>query len=223
MLERSIGPTRLWSWRTFFFQWEWLLVLIFIAVNVVNSTLSPYYFTLDTFLGTPMSFLDKAFLVLPMTMVIILGNIDISVGSTVALSAVVMAVTFNAGLPMPLAVLVCLAVASLCGLINGILMTRFKELSSVIVTLATMIIYRGIAYVILHGPGVGEVSQVVFLPGLGVRRQGAHHPHRLRRLRRGLRAAPAQDELRAEDLRHGEQPHRVPLLGHQDRFRSSWS
>ena len=46
---------------------------------------------------TPMSFLDKAFLVLPMTMVIILGNIDISVGSTVALSAVVMAVTYQRG------------------------------------------------------------------------------------------------------------------------------
>ena len=82
-MERSIRAVKSWSWRTFFFQWEWLLVLIFIAVNVVNSTLSPYYFSVDTFLGTPMSFLDKAFLVLPMTMVIILGNIDISVGSSV--------------------------------------------------------------------------------------------------------------------------------------------
>jgi rhamnose transport system permease protein len=156
MVERSIRVDRLWSWRTFFLQWEWLLVLIFIAVNVVNSTLSPYYFTADTFLSTPMSFLDKAFLVLPMTMVIILGNIDISVGSTVALSAVIMAVTFNAGLPMPLAVLLCLGVATTCGLINGILMTRFKELSSVIVTLSTMIIFRGLAYVILLDQASGK-------------------------------------------------------------------
>ncbi len=147
---------RAWSWREFFLQWEWLLVLIFIAINVVNSNLSPYYFTLDTFLSTPMTFLDKAFLVLPMTMVIILGNIDISVGSTVALSAVVMAVTFNAGLPMPLAVLLCLAVATACGLINGLLMARFKELSSVIVTLATMIIFRGVAYVILEDQASGQ-------------------------------------------------------------------
>ena len=123
-----------------------------------------------------MTFLDKAFLVLPMTMVIILGNIDISVASTVALSAVVMAVAFNAGLPMPLAVLLCLAVATACGLINGILMTRFKELSSVIVTLATMIIYRGIAYVILDGPGVGKLPEVVLLPRLGIRGRGADHP-----------------------------------------------
>ena len=156
MAERSIRVERLWSWRTFFFQWEWLLVLIFIAVNIVNSTLSPYYLTADTFLSTPQTFLDMAFLVPPMTMVIILGMIDISVASTAALSAVVMAVAFHAGLPMPLAALLCLAVATVCGLVNGILITRFKELSSVIVTLATMIIYRGIAYVILQDQAAGD-------------------------------------------------------------------
>jgi len=153
---REIRTERPWSWRSFFFQWEWLLVLIFLAVNVVNSTLSPYYFTADTFLSTPQTFLDKAFLVLPMTMVIILGMIDISVASTAALSAVIMAVSFHAGLPMGLAAVLCLAVATACGLLNGILITRFKELSSVIVTLATMIIYRGIAYVILTDQASGD-------------------------------------------------------------------
>jgi len=155
-VERTIAIDRPWSWRSFFLQWEWLLVLIFVAVHVVNSVLSPDYLTVDTFLETPMSFLDKAFLVLPMTMVIILGNIDISVGSIVALSAVVMAVAFHAGLPMPLAMLLCLLVASACGLVNGLLMTSFKELSSVIVTLATMIIFRGIAYVILEDQASGQ-------------------------------------------------------------------
>jgi rhamnose transport system permease protein len=147
---------RAWSWRGFFLQWEWLLVLLLVAVIIVNSILSPYFLSLDTFLNTPMIFLDKAFIVLPMTMVIILGNIDISVGSTVALSAVVMAVGYNAGLPMPLAVILCVAVATACGLVNGVLMTKFKELSSVIVTLATMIIFRGIAYVILEDQASGK-------------------------------------------------------------------
>ncbi len=153
---RTIQIEKKWSWKRFFFQWEWLLVAIFLVINIVNSSLSPYYFTLDTFLNTPANFLDKAFLVLPMTMVIILGNIDISVGSTVALSAVVMAVTFNAGLPMPAAILLCLVVATSCGLLNGLLMIKFKELSSVIVTLATMIIFRGIAYVILEDQASGK-------------------------------------------------------------------
>jgi rhamnose transport system permease protein len=156
MAERTLRMDKTWSWKSFFFRWEWLLVLIFLAVNVVNSFLSPYYLSLDTFINTPMTFLDKAFIVLPMTMVIILGYIDISVGSTVALSAVVMAVSFNAGVPMPLAVVLCLAVSAACGLVNGILMTKFKELSSVIVTLVTMIIYRGIAYIILENQASGK-------------------------------------------------------------------
>ena len=168
MAERSIRVERVWSWRAFFLQWEWLLVLIFIAVNIVNSTLSPYYFAAETFFQTPMTFLDMAFLVLPMTMVIILGNIDISVGSTVALSAVVMAVAYNAGLPMVLAVVLCLLVASACGFVNGFLMTRFKELSAVIVTLATMIIYRGIAYVILQDQAAGNFPKWYSALGWGL-------------------------------------------------------
>jgi rhamnose transport system permease protein len=155
MSERTIGMDRKKGLRSFFFQWEWLLVLIFIAVNVINGILSPYYLDLGSLIGSTNSFLDMAFIVLPMAFVIILGNIDISVASTVALSAVVMATTYNLGLPMPLAMLLCLLVATLCGFLNGLLMVKFKELSAVIVTLATMIIYRGIAYVILENQASG--------------------------------------------------------------------
>ena len=156
MSDRSISIDSPRSLRRFFFQWEWLLVLIFIIVNFINSGLSPYYLNLGSLVGSTNSFLDMAFLVLPMTFVIILGNIDISVASTVALSAVVTAVAYNAGLPMPLAVLLCLLVSTACGLFNGLIMVKFKELSAVIVTLATMIIYRGIAYVILEDQAAGH-------------------------------------------------------------------
>jgi rhamnose transport system permease protein len=156
MSERSISIDRPRSLGRFFFQWEWLLVLIFVIVNVINSALSPFYLDVGNLVGSTNSFLDMAFLVMPMTFVIILGNIDISVASTVALSAVVMAVAFNAGLPMPLAVILCLVVSTACGLVNGFLLVKFKELSAVIVTLATMIIYRGIAYVILEDQAAGH-------------------------------------------------------------------
>ncbi len=156
MAERSIDVAQGKSLASKFLRWEWLLVLIFIAVNIVNTRLSPYYLSLDTFLGTPANFLDKAFLVLPMTFVIILGNIDISVASNVALSAVIMATTFNMGLPLPAAMALCLLVSTLAGWFNGFLLTRFKELSAVIVTLITMIIYRGIAYMILQDQAAGN-------------------------------------------------------------------
>ncbi|MDF2681889.1 MAG: transporter permease [Brevibacillus sp.] len=159
MKKRVIIGSKEFSWKTFFLQWEWMLVLIFILVNVINANLSPYYLNADSLRDATMTFLDKAFIVLPMVFVIILGDIDISVASIVALSSVVMADLYTMGVPMELAVVICLAVGTLCGYINGLLITRFKELSAVIVTLATMIIYRGIAYILLEDQAAGKFPE----------------------------------------------------------------
>jgi rhamnose transport system permease protein len=156
MEHRDIISKKQFSLKSFFFQWEWMLVLIFIIVNIINASLSPYYLNSRKLLDATMTFLDKAFIVLPMAFVIILGDIDISVASTLALSAVVMAVSYNAGVPMILAMIICLAVGTICGFINGILIVKFKELSAVIVTLSTQIIYRGIAYIILEDQASGK-------------------------------------------------------------------
>src|ERR1035437_2385157 len=98
------------SVKRFFLQWEWMLVLIFVVINLINMNLSPYYLNPASLRDATMSFLDKAFIVLPMVFVIILGEIDISVASIVALSSVVMAVTFQSGLPMEAALVVSLLV-----------------------------------------------------------------------------------------------------------------
>lgn len=156
MEQRSIIGKREFKWKSFFLQWEWMLVLIFIIINIINSNLSPYYLNSKNLLDATMTFLDKSFIVLPMAFIIILGDIDISVASTVALSAVVMAVLYNLGVPMALAMVICVAVGTMCGFINGLLIVKFKELSAVIVTLSTMIIYRGIAYIILEDQASGK-------------------------------------------------------------------
>jgi rhamnose transport system permease protein len=155
MSDRSLQIERTWSWKRFFFQWEWLLFIIFIAIHIINSFISPWYFSADTFLNAPMNFLDKAFIVLPMMLVIILGNIDISVSSIVALTSVMMAVLFNAGIPMQFAILFALVFGTILGGFNGLLLVKFKELPAMIVTLSTMTIYRGIAYVILENRASG--------------------------------------------------------------------
>jgi len=156
METKNIVGSKTFNARSFFFQWEWLLVVLFLLINIFNSSLSPYYLQLDTFTDAPMSFLDKAFMVMPMALVLLLGEIDISIASTVALSSVLMGVSFNAGLPMPLAILLCLLVGSGCGLINGMILAKFRELPSMIVTLATMTIYRGIALIILKDQASGS-------------------------------------------------------------------
>ncbi|MCZ8519796.1 MULTISPECIES: ABC transporter permease [Paenibacillus] len=156
---RGLQGRREFSLKSFFLQWEWLLVVILIAVNIINANLSPYYLNYESLRDATMSFLDKAFIVLPMVLVMILGDIDISVASTVALTSVVMADLYHLGLPMELSILIGLAVGALCGLVNGLLIVKFKELSAVIVTLSTMIIYRGIAYIILEDQAKGNFPE----------------------------------------------------------------
>lgn len=155
------------SWKSFFMQWEWLLVGLLLLVIVVNSLISPYFLSFKTFIETPMNFLDKSFIVFPMMLVIILGQIDISVASTAALSAVLMAVSYNAGVPMWMAIIICIVAGTASGALNGLLLVKFKELSAVIVTLSTMIIYRGIAYIILGDQASGGFPEWFSFLGWG--------------------------------------------------------
>ena len=155
------------DFKKFFLQWEWMLVLIFIIINIINASITEYYLDAGSLLDATMSFLDKSFMVLPMVFVIILGEIDISVGSTLALSSVVMGVLFSKGVPMPAAVIACLLTGAVCGLVNGLLVTRFKELSSTILTLSTMIVYRGFAYILLQDQSVGSFPKWFSYVGWG--------------------------------------------------------
>lgn len=156
MEPRLLESRRSLTWKGFFLQWEWLLVLLIFAVFVMNANLSEYFLDYGNLRDATMGFLDKAFIVLPMVLVILMGDIDISVASIVALSSVIMADLYTHGLPMEWAMLVCLLVGTVCGWINGILIVKFKELSAVIITLATMIIYRGIAYILLEDQAAGK-------------------------------------------------------------------
>jgi len=158
-MQRVIADKQAWNPKQFFLQWEWILLVVFIGVNIMNMYLSPYYMDFFNLRDATMAFLDKAFIVLPMVFVMILADIDISVASTVALSSVVMADLYQRGVPMEIAVVICLAVGTACGLINGLLIVKFKELSAVIVTLITMILYRGIAYVILENKAAGNFPE----------------------------------------------------------------
>lgn len=142
--------------KKFIFQWEWMLAILLVGINMMNIKFSPNYWDYNNLMSAIQMFLDKAIMVFPMMLVILLGDIDISVASTMALSSVVMGVSYNAGIPMGIAIVIGLAVGTLGGFINGLLLVKFKELSAVIVTLSTMIIYRGIASIILENQAVGN-------------------------------------------------------------------
>lgn len=129
-------------------QWEAILVFLLIAVLIANSLLSPYFLEARNILDSTFNFMEKAIMALPMMLVIISGDIDISVASTLALSSVFMGMASTAGagtLPIILVGLVCGAVL---GWFNGLLITRFA-IPSIAVTIGTLSLYRGVASVIL--------------------------------------------------------------------------
>lgn len=163
---RSIEIVQKKTWKQTLLKWESILVIIFILVNIMNISISPKYLSLTGLFTATSSFLEKAFIVLPMAYILLLGEIDISVGSTVALSAVCMAMAYNAGVPMGAALVICLLVGTVCGLLNGIILTRFQELPPMIVTLATQIIFRGIAEVCLGDQAAGGLTKVTWFSNL---------------------------------------------------------
>ena len=133
-------------------SWEGALVLIFIAVNILGVILSENYTAANVLRQMP-RYLAEIFILFPMGYILILADIDISVGSIVCLSATMACFAGNAGLPFPVVILVCLLVGLICGAINGAILAKFTELPSMIVTLATQIIFRGIAEVSMGSGG----------------------------------------------------------------------
>ena len=160
------------------FSWEGILVLIFIAVNIFCALFSEFY-NLSSLLRQMPVYLAEVFLMLTMAYILVLGEIDISVGSIVCLSATMCCIVCNTNAPFIVVVLTALIVGTICGLINGFILTKFQELPPMIVTLATQIIFRGIAEIVLGSGGsisvtntdgfrmiggkVGEVPYILFL------------------------------------------------------------
>ena len=90
-----------------------------------------------------------------MSLVIIAGEIDLSVASTAGLSGAVMGALWNQGLTIEAIIPICLLLGIVCGLINGLLVTRLG-LSSLAVTIGTLAAYRGIAQIVLGSDAVTD-------------------------------------------------------------------
>jgi len=165
--KRIISADQKFSWKKSLLQWEVFLLLIFIAVNIMNAAVSPYYLSVSGLFTATSSFLEKAFVALPMAYILVLGDIDISVGATVALSSVMMGVAYaNFGLPMGVCVLICLLTGTICGFVNGFILSKFPELAPMIVTLGTQILYRGIATMILEDQAATGLTSVTWFSNL---------------------------------------------------------
>ena len=125
-----------------------------LALCVIVSLLSDKFVSKDNFLNILKSVSTNMMLACALTMVIILGLIDISVGSTVGLAGIVCATLIGTGrYPIWMVILFCLGIGLVVGLVNGILIAHIK-IPAFIATLATQNIGRGLCQVICNGAPV---------------------------------------------------------------------
>jgi rhamnose transport system permease protein len=117
-------------------------------VMLVNSRLSPWFLDYYNLLDSTFNFSEKAIMALSMTLIIVTRDIDLSVASIIALASVFMGLAAQAGAGVPLLVLIGLATGLLAGFANGAIITRF-QIPAIVVTIGTMSLFRGIAYVVL--------------------------------------------------------------------------
>ncbi|WP_431522467.1 ABC transporter permease subunit [Shinella zoogloeoides] len=133
------------------------ILMVLVALVLLMAIIAPNFNRVDNLLNIARAISINAILAAGMTVVILTGGIDLSVGSTVAVSGVVAVIAAIAGVPAPLAVLLGMAVGALCGLVNGWL-TAYLALAPFIVTLGTMTFLRGLAYTITDGQPIVSSS-----------------------------------------------------------------
>jgi rhamnose transport system permease protein len=129
-------------------RWESVLVLCLIIDLIVNSILSPYFLDPWSLSDVTFNFTEKAIVALPMALLIIIREIDISVSGTIALTSVAMGLAAQHGVGTPMLVAIGLLIGLTAGTINGTLATVFR-VPSIVATIGTMSLFRGVAYGVL--------------------------------------------------------------------------
>ena len=129
-------------------SWEALLLVVGVAIFLVNTQASPYFLDPWNLSDATFNFTEKAMIAFAMALVIISGEIDLSVASTIALVSTVMGFAVQLGADTPLLVVIGLLTGLLCGAFNGVLVAGLG-LPSIVVTIGTLSLYRGIAYIML--------------------------------------------------------------------------
>lgn len=124
---------------------EGVLFIIMVVGVLLLSTQTEVFLTVDNILNQGRLLTEVGLVALPMTFIIITGGIDLSVGSILGLCAIVLGYSWqNIGLPLETAILVALVTGTLAGFINGLFIVRVG-VPPLIMTLATLALYRGLA------------------------------------------------------------------------------
>ncbi len=147
--ETRFIPDRLESpLRSAVLSWPSLLLVVAVALFIANSLASPYFLSPWSLSDATFNFTEKAIIALAMALLIISGEIDLSVASIIALASTAMGFALQFGVGTPGLVAIALATGLACGAFNGFLVTGLG-LPSIVVTIGTMSFFRGISYIVL--------------------------------------------------------------------------
>lgn len=135
--------------------WEALLVVLLAASIVIGGIASPYFMSGFNFYAITSNIMEIAVMALPMTLIIIAGEIDLSVASILGLASVVLGLLWQDGHPMWFAIGVALLVGLAAGYLNGLLVTKLG-LPSLVITIGSLALFRGLAYVVLGDQAVSN-------------------------------------------------------------------
>ena len=168
MATEAVAPPRVLSRaRALVSSHEAVLLLILVAALIVLAQQTDRFLTADNLLNQGRLMAEVGLVALPMTFIIITGGIDLSVGSIMGLCAIVLGVAWqNLGLPLEAAIAVALITGAAAGAVNGWFITRIG-VPPLIMTLATLALYRGLAEGISQARSVRGYPEWFFRLGQG--------------------------------------------------------
>ncbi|MGI8668022.1 MAG: ABC transporter permease [Jatrophihabitans sp.] len=147
---RGVEQDRPPRWRGLL-RWEAGLILVLIAVLIFGSVESSTFLTGTTFFFTGLNMGEVAIMALPLLLIVMIGEIDLSVAAMLGLSGAVLGRLYQNGWPLWAAMLAALLVGALGGALNGLLVARLG-LPSIAVTIGTLTLFRGVAEIVLPTP-----------------------------------------------------------------------
>ncbi|WKL22897.1 ABC transporter permease [Agrobacterium tumefaciens] len=136
-------------------SWEVLLLGVAILIFIANSLASPYFLNAWNLSDATFNFTEKAIIAFAMALLIIAGEIDLSVAAIIALASTAMGAAVQMGVGTPGLVAIGISTGLLCGAFNGFLVAGLK-LPSIVVTIGTMSLFRGISYMVLGDQAYGK-------------------------------------------------------------------
>jgi len=154
--EKRVIPDRLGTpFRRVMSSWEVLLFGVAVLIFIFNSVASPYFLDAWNLSDATFNFTEKAMIAFAMALLVIAGEIDLSVAAIIALASTAMGAAVQAGFGTPVIVLIGIGTGLLCGIFNGFLVSVMK-LPSIVVTIGTMSLFRGISYIVLGDQAYGK-------------------------------------------------------------------